>query len=176
MRQEASAMGVLDSEEQEPAFNRRRVLVTTLAGALLSQVVPAARAQGDQDALKAFLALSRVLTGRADLDEEQARRLHEALRAQAGDFDAQTRALLLLITERKVPVARLQLTLDSEASRLASLPRKIVSGWYTGIVGDAAQARCVTFETSLMHAAVKDRLSPPSYCHGPYASWAARPG
>jgi hypothetical protein len=84
--------------------------------------------------------------------------------------------LLLLITERKLAIGRLQPTLDTEASRLVSLPRKIVSAWYTGIVGEGERARCVAFETSLMYAVVKDRLTPPSYCHGPHASWASQPG
>jgi hypothetical protein len=169
-------MDVLDCENQEPALIRRRTLVTTLAGSFLSQVTPAVHAQVDGDALKAFIDLSRVLTGRSELDAEQATRLREALVAQARDFDADARALLSLITGRKVAIGRLQLTLDSEASRLASLPRKIVSAWYTGIVGEDESARCVTFETSLMHAAVRDRLTPPSYCHGPHGSWASKPG
>ncbi|MDB5900821.1 MAG: Membrane bound containing D-sorbitol dehydrogenase [Ramlibacter sp.] len=169
-------MDLLDCGEQEPALIGRRMLVATLAGSVLSQVVPAAHAQPDADALKAFIALSRFLTGRGELDADQARQLHEALHAQAGDFDADARALLVLIAERKLAIGRLQLTLDTEASRLAPLPRKIVSAWYTGIVGEDERARCVLFETSLMYAAVKDRLTPPSYCHGPHASWASPPG
>jgi hypothetical protein len=46
------------------------------------------------------------------------------------------------------------------------LPRRIVTAWYTGVVGEGARARCITFETSLMHQIVADRLNPPSYCHG----------
>jgi hypothetical protein len=167
---------VANAEEQGTVFvRRRRVLVTTLAGSLLSQFAPAIHAQSSA-ALSAFVELSRVLTGRSELDAQQAARLHEALSAESRDFEEDTGALLRLIAERNIAIDRLQRTLDGEASRLAALPRKIVSAWYTGIVGEDVRARCVTFETSLMHAAVKDRLTPPSYCHGPYASWASRPG
>lgn len=168
-------MDGLHCQQQQPERIRRRTVVAALASSLASQVAPAVHAQASADALKAFLELSRVLTGRNDLDVDQATRLRDALRAHAPDFDEAAGALLQLITERKLAVAGLQPALDRDASRLAPLPRRIVTAWYTGVVGEDERARCVTFETSLMHAVVRDRLRPPSYCHGPHGSWASKP-
>jgi hypothetical protein len=77
--------------------------------------------------------------------------------------------------ERKIDPAQLQQALDAEQSLLTAVPRSIVKAWYTGIVGEAERARCITFETSLMHVAVADRLNPPSYCYGSYGSWMDQP-
>jgi hypothetical protein len=69
----------------------------------------------------------------------------------------------------------LQHVLDNEHSALAALPRKIVTAWYLGVVGDGEKARCITFETSMMNEIVSDKLKPPSYGYGGYGSWAERP-
>lgn len=166
----------LRSEAAENHRTARRVLVTGIVGSCLSQLVPAVHAQASGDGPAAFLAVSRILTGRGVLDEQHASSLYRALAADASAFEVDVRALLGLITERNLPVDRLQRTLDRESSRLASLPRRIVTAWYTGIVGEDERARCVTFETSLMHVAVSDRLTPPSFCHSQYGSWASKPG
>ena len=121
------------------------------------------------------MAVSRVLTGRPTLDSDQAARLYEALVADAPGFPADIQALRSFIDERKIDPALLQQALDAEQSLLAAVPRAIVKAWYTGIVGEAGGARCVTFETSLMHVAVADRLNPPSYCYGSYGSWMDQP-
>jgi hypothetical protein len=79
------------------------------------------------------------------------------------------------IADRKIDAGQLQRALDAEGSALAVLPRKIMTAWYIGIVGEGGCARCVTFETSLMHVAVADRLNLPSYCYRPHGSWAEAP-
>ena len=70
---------------------------------------------------------------------------------------------------------QLQALLDGEHSPLALLPRRIVSAWYLGIVGEGEHARCVAFETALNAAVVADVLKPPTYCYGVYGSWARKP-
>lgn len=114
----------------------------------------------------------RVLTS---LAAPLAAHLYEALAADAPGFGADVQALLTFVSDRPLDAGRLQRTLDAERSALAGLPRKILTAWYTGIVGVGAGARCVTFETSLMHQVVADRLSAPSYCYGPHASWTQAP-
>lgn len=164
-----------------PDPERRKVL-TALAAACLSPFVPIVPAAGAQpgvgaprEAFDAFMEVSRILTGRQALDPDQAARLHEALMADAPGFAADVQALHSFIDQRKIDPAQLQSVLDAEQSPLTAVPRSIVKAWYTGVVGEAERARCITFETSLMHVAVADRLDPPSYCYGSYGSWTEKP-
>jgi Membrane bound FAD containing D-sorbitol dehydrogenase len=154
----------------------RRALLTGLTATYLFSYVPPAMAQpADAAPRQAFMAVSRILTGRASLDPDQAARLYEALVADAPGFPADVQALRSFINERNIDPARLQQALDAEQSPLTAVPRSIVKAWYTGVVGEAERARCVTFETSLMHVAVADRLNPPSYCYGSYGAWMDKP-
>jgi hypothetical protein len=154
----------------------RRTLLTGLTVTCLFTYVPWVLAQpSDAAPREAFMAVSRILTGRPILDADQAARLYEALVADAPGFPADVQALRTFIDERKIDPTQLQSTLDAEQSPLTAVPRSIVKAWYTGIVGEAERARCVTFETSLMHVAVADRLNPPSYCYGSYGSWMDKP-
>jgi hypothetical protein len=154
----------------------RRALLASLTATYLVSYVPSALAQpADAASRDAFMAVSRTLTDRASLDADQAARLYEALVADAPGFAANVQALRSFMDERRIDPAQLQSTLDTEQSPLAAVPRTIVKAWYTGVVGEAGRARCVTFETSLMFAAVADRLSPPSYCYGSYGSWMDKP-
>ena len=158
-----------------PDPHRRELLIGLTATYLFSYVPTAIAQPTDAASRDAFMAVSRILTGRPSLDADQAARLYEALVADAPGFSADVQALRSFIDERKIDPAHLQATLDAEQSPLTAVPRNIVKAWYTGIVGEAERARCVTFETSLMHVAVADRLNPPSYCYGSYGSWMDQP-
>lgn len=160
----------------EPHPRRREILIGLAATCLASFIPPATAQVLVGQAPEPFLAVSQILTGRSSRDLGQAARLFAALAADAPSFEADIRALLAFIDEWKVDIGRLQQALDAEDSRLAALPRKIMTAWYTGIVGEGGAARCITFETSLMHVAVTDRLNPPSYCYGPHGSWSHKPG
>jgi hypothetical protein len=152
------------------------MLLTGLAAAYLSSFISAVDAQPAADAARdAFLRISMFLTGRPSLDLEQSRRLYEALVADVPQFEAEVQGLLTLVNDRNIDAAHLQQILDGEGSALAPLPRKIMTAWYTGIVGEGGAARCITFETSLMYQVVADRLKPPSYCYGAYGSWMEEP-
>ena len=154
----------------------RRTLLTGLTAAYLVSYVPSAIAQpADAAPRDAFMAVSRLLTGRSTIDPDQAARLYEALVADTPSFAADVQALRSFIEERKIDPVQLQSTLDAEQSPLTAVPRSIVKAWYTGVVGEAERARCITFETSLMHVAVADRLNPPSYCYGSYGRWMDQP-
>jgi len=152
------------------------MLLIGISAAYLSSFVPPAIAQPVSDpGPEVFLNVSQFLTGRSSLDARQSARFYEALAADIPAFEAGVRALLALIADRRIDAAHLQQVLDAENSLLALLPRKIVTAWYTGIVGDGGAARCITFETSLMYQVVVDGLKPPSYCYGAYGSWMEAP-
>ena len=165
------------SPTAEGAHNpeRRAVLAGLLAASAASVIPPALAAPITDAAHNAFLAASKILTGRSSLDPDQVSRLYDALLADDSQFAAGVQSLVTLIDQRKVDPMQLQHVLDSDHSALAALPRKIVTAWYTGIVGDGEKARCITFETALMNVIVSDKLKPPSYCYGGYGSWAEKP-
>jgi len=152
----------------------RRAVLSSLAAVCLVAVGGAAAAQAGT-APEAFLDLSRLLTGRASLDMGQGARLFDAFVTGTPGFQTGVERLLAWIKEHNVDVGQLQQTLDAEGSPLAALPRQVMTAWYTGIVGEGGGARCITFETSLMHQLVADRLNPPSYCYGPHGSWGNAP-
>jgi len=155
---------------------QRRALLAGLMAACFSSYVPRAVAQPAADpAQDAFLAVSRILTGRTSLDLALAGRLYEALLADMPRFGEDVQALRAWMDEREIGPDELQRRLDAEKSPLAGLPREIVTAWYTGIVGHGERARCIAFETSLIYVIVADRLRPPSYCYGPPGSWVEQP-
>ena len=160
----------------EPLDPARRRLLAGLLAAYGASLLPWALAQPALDANEpAFLAVSAILTGRLSLDVAQASRVYAALVADDPGFPASIRALLALITERSVELPKLQSVLDTERSPLAALPRRILSAWFLGIVGEGERARCIAFETALNAVIVEDVLKPPTYCYGVYGSWAKKP-
>jgi len=159
-----------------PPDPSRRQLLGGLLGAYAASLIPWALAQPVADADRgAFAAVSALLAGRQSLDAVQATRLYDALATDDAGFPAAVRALLALINERKIDPFRLQKVLDAERSPLATLPRKIVSAWFLGIVGSGEQARCIAYETALNAVIVADVLKPPTYAYGVYGSWEKKP-
>lgn len=170
----------LDDTLSGASSPKRRLVLGSLLGGLsaayVSSLIPWALAQPVSDADRGtFLAVSAILVGRQSLDAGQARRLYDALAADDPGFAAAARALLTLINERKIDPLQLQQILDDEKSPLAALPRKIVTGWYMGIVGSGDKARVLAFEHALNAQIVADVLKPPTYCYGVYGSWTKKP-
>jgi Membrane bound FAD containing D-sorbitol dehydrogenase len=160
----------------DPPNPTRRLLLFGLVSAYTASLIPWALAQEVTDADTApFLALSAILAGRQSLDSAQASRLYKALVADDPGFPAAVKSLLDTIEQRKIDPMQLQTTLDAEKSPLSTLPGRIVTAWYLGIVGDGANARCLAFETALNAQAVADVLKPPTYAYGSYGSWARKP-
>jgi hypothetical protein len=162
-------------QDESPDVVRRRILRTLLT-AYGASLIPLALSQPAGDADRgAFVAVSAILVGRQALDSVQAARLYAALSSDDANFATAIRALLAFITERKINLNELQRVLDAERPALALLPRKIVTAWYVGVVGEDERARCVSLEYALNASVVADVLKPPTYCYGPYGSWARKP-
>jgi fructose 5-dehydrogenase small subunit len=168
------AVGRLTARLARPDATRRRLL-GSFVGAYVASLVPFAGAQPVDDDSAAFFALSGILVGRTSLDTALGKRLRDALTADDPGFAKSTHGLLALIEQRKLDPLKLQSVLDAERSPLAALPRRIVTAWYMGIVGDPEHARCLAYETALCNVVVADILEPPTYCHGQYASWTRKP-
>lgn len=123
----------------------------------------------------AFNDVSLFLTGRSTLDATQAQRLLAALEASDPHFAASLDALAAFIATQKPDPLALQHLLDAEKASFAALPRAILTAWYVGVVGSNEEAKCVTYESSLMYVVVADHVKPPSYAYGAYGSWSAKP-
>ena len=147
--------GLVASDANGGSCGRRRFLASAV-GVYIASLLPRwALAQPVASSDQAsFAALSAILVGRASLDPNQSNLLYQALVSDP---------------------LQLQATLDEEKSPLTTLPRKIVTAWYMGVVGEGEHARCIAFEMALNAVVVADVLKPPTYCYGPYASWERKP-
>jgi hypothetical protein len=159
----------------------RRLLLTSILASYASSFIPWSMAQTQSAAPASaaaddeFLSLSTLITGRATLDPAQAKRLHAGLVATMPSFAEQLSALAAFVASNKPAAHDLQSSLDAANAPFAKLPATIATAWYVGVVGSGADARCVTYESSLMNVVVSDRLKPPSYAYGPYGSWGHNP-
>jgi hypothetical protein len=154
----------------------RRMLLQGLLTAYTASLIPFALAESvDTQEQGAFLALSAIIAGRKSLDPLLAKTLFQALVDEDAAFAQSAKALLTLINERHLAPVQLQKTLDDEKSPLASVPRKIATAWFMGVVGSGAKARCLAYEYALNAVIVADVLKPPTYAYGPYGSWARTP-
>lgn len=155
---------------------QRRLILGGLLTAYTATLIPWAIGQPVQsNGHGAFLALSAILVGRRTLDTELGQRYYDALVANDAAFTADAIALLALMERGQIDPMNLQALLDAQHPELAPLARLIVSAWYTGVVGDGDDARCLAYENTLMSEVVKDKLTPPTYAYGAYGSWESEP-
>lgn len=153
---------------------RRTVLGCLLAGYAGLCIAPALGQPNERQSRAAFLAVSHVLTGRPMLDDGLGARLYDAFAAYDARFAVAVTELNQLLDEHGGSLDGLKAALE-RAPQQAQLARLIVTGWYTGIVGDGEKMRCIAYENALNAAIVSDVLRPPGYCYGPYGSWAREP-
>ncbi|WP_205194850.1 sorbitol dehydrogenase family protein [Burkholderia sp. Ax-1719] len=147
---------------------------------LPSVVIPAAMASPLPDSatersFNAFILLSKYLTAKAQLDESIGRAIFAGLSEQDADFASQVAALDTLVSSTKTPAGALQALLDAQQSALAALPRRVVTGWYLGVVGSGAKARTVAYEQALMYPPIADVIVMPSFARGVPGYWAKAP-
>ncbi|MDR3427426.1 sorbitol dehydrogenase family protein [Silvimonas sp.] len=168
-----------DAQSCPPQPERRRLLLAagitlgalTFSGSLVRRVFADTTPQS-----AAFLNLSQLLTGRKQLDAGIAQRFFSALGAQDNNFadkvmqiagEAQTNSLH--------SVDELATALDQNKPELAKTLHSIIGAWYTGVVGEGANAVVITYADALMFDPVKDATAPPSYCHAAPLYWSAKP-
>jgi hypothetical protein len=123
----------------------------------------------------AFMQVSRFLCGTQTLEDTQADHLLDALLAGDTGFGTACTQLAAFIAEKQPDPLELQSQLDTDKVPFAALPARIVTAWFVGVVGSGRDAKCITYVTSLMNRAVEDRLRPPSYAYGAYATWNVDP-
>lgn len=158
------------------AHGRRRLLGGGAATALAFLSGARHRAWAEQPGDDEFLQLSKLLTGRADLNAETSRRLNAALTAAHQDFPAQVSACASFARAHGfATVEPLAAVLDVQNPQLAAVLHIIVSAWYVGVAGDGPQAKVIAWREALMFDAVGAVLPTPSYCRAAPDYWTAKP-
>lgn len=170
-------MNSLDEMKKTAVLNtNRRTLIKGLLATYTASLIPwaiaAPASSADQEA---FLTLSKMITGRQQLDPNLATNLFQALVADDATFTDRAKQLLTRINQQKIDPLQLQKLLDDEKSPLASVPRSVANAWFMGVVGEGRKARCLAYENALNAQIVADTLKPPTYAYGPYGSWTRSP-
>jgi hypothetical protein len=141
---------------------------------LLSNVL-AQTPRSPKEGFAAFMQLSQYLTAKAALDAELGRAIYAGLVDDDPAFSTQVAALNDLLQHSPTPAGKLQKALDSGQPTLAATPKRIMAGWYLGVVGSGAKARAVAYEQALMYAPISDVIVMPTYARGVPGYWAQPP-
>lgn len=147
-----------------------------LSAAADSQAALAAVGAARPDAAR-FLALSRLLTGKADLDPVVGARTFDALNAADPGFG--TRFIALEKSLAQAQPGDMASFDDSPAGRTPALRAtavEIVSAWYLGKVGSGHDTRVVAYYDALMYRPTAGITTVPSYSIGGFGYWASAPG
>jgi len=152
-----------------------------VAGMAISMLLAACRnSSGTQQTIvpsatpadPAFLKLSQVLTGHADLDPVTAARISQGFGQLYPEMKAHFPMLVALAAEHPQPNALLA---AATQSGLAEPALAIVAAWYMGTVGKGQDAISVAYADALMFRPVADALYPPTYSLGGPGWWTAAP-
>jgi hypothetical protein len=159
-------------------MDRRRILrsvVWVVAAAALRPRLGGAL-PNNEAAENTFFDLSRLLTGRADLDRQASSRLLLALEGADGAFSSRMAALAdFARTHGFTAVELLAVALDAQDSQLAAVLHRIIAAWYTGVVGDGPASEVIEYRYALMFEPVADAVSPCSYCEFAPLHWTSAP-
>jgi fructose 5-dehydrogenase small subunit len=189
MSQEQPAHAPQRKAQARAACPSRRTFLAVAAGAALAaltsgslpiaSLMPRAMAAQDAEAASsalraAFLRLSMFVTGQRDLDQETGARFYAALSHRDPAFAAKIGALITRIDEAKFADMDAFLAATPADSALFGTAKQVVSAWYLGIVGEAADAELITYAESLMYRPTRGVLAVPTYGPGPLA-WGDKP-
>ena len=114
-----------------------------------------------------FLALSQLVTGRAQLDPEIANRIYTSLQARDPAFAGHASTLW---QHANAGVDALQHSAMNDPA-LGQALNAIVTAWYLGEAG----GQVVQYKSALANTVVQDVVATPSYCRAAPGYWAAEP-
>jgi len=122
-----------------------------------------------------FIAVSRTLTGKAEIKPTLALALYQAFVKDSAQTDTALAGLKTALSAGEV-LAQDDKTAFAEAQKSEqSLAQAILQAWYLGVVGKGKKSVCVAYIDTLSNQAVADVLVPPSFSYGPCGSWSAKP-
>lgn len=119
-----------------------------------------------------FLSFSQKITGHNDLNPVTAERIYSALQKNFPHFSDQYPELIALLQNNNDPKALLAAATDAGVNDLAYA---IVTAWYTGTVGEGANAVMVAYKEALMYRTVADGQTVPTYCNYGPLWWTGNP-
>ena len=122
-----------------------------------------------------FIAVSRTLTGKAEINPTLALALYQAFVKDSPQTDTALAGLKTALGAGAV-LAQDDKTAFPEAQKAEqALAQAILQAWYLGVVGKGKKSVCVAYIDTLSNQAVADVLVPPSFSYGPCGSWSAKP-
>ncbi len=146
-------------------LTRREVLEYGAVG-LVVMATPALSAQSNaQRNLDLFMAVSRRLTGKHNLSPITSERIFLAMGGHKRP----------LLTPLESLAGKIEQAPSNWSEKEQALAANIIRAWYLGQVGDGPDAEVITYEHSLMYAAVSDVLEPRTFCAAEPGSWASKP-
>ncbi|KAF0813371.1 Fructose dehydrogenase small subunit [Andreprevotia sp. IGB-42] len=176
-----------DSSSHSSYQAQRRSLLLAVAGAaamtmLPRWLVPIAGAQPPAtavtDDLNKFLSLSKLLTGRPQLDTTVGQRLYALLGTTDRGFAHKAAQLWQQARLLKpADAAALQMAVKNDPALSATL-MSIVGAWYRGgTLGTqpGQSSRVVAYEMALGNNVVRDVVTIPSYCRAAPGYWKTNP-
>ncbi len=158
------ATGPKQSDADRLAMNRRELLA--VAGAIIGAIGLPGSATAAAITADQFHDLSVALTGFAPADRSLVSAFQEAF---ASDLDDLGR---LYDVVRAAPRDSWKDAIDKAG--LTSLAEALINAWYTGLVGEGANQRVVTYLEAFVWYAVA-YTKPPSKCDTDFGAWATRP-
>jgi hypothetical protein len=144
-------------------------------GAVASGVAPLSAWADDSAPTKTFEDVSQTLTGEQKLPTSLRDALYAAFKNSDPSFDASIARMGALISANPGAGAAIQSLWTGPNADLADVQKRILAGWYLGIVGSGEKSVCVAYASDLANALVADVLRPQSYAYGAYGSWAKKP-
>jgi len=124
----------------------------------------------------AFIALTKELCGRSQLDPALGKRIYEALVKTDSAFTQNVAAInTWLKSHGGVPRDTVTAALRAAEPPLAKTVGQIMRAWYLGLVGESPTVKVLAYERALMFDPVKDVLTVPSYCRDVPFYWTRKP-
>lgn len=160
-------------------MNRRRFLLSASLYFVARAFDAAAQRRSASVRAREFLAVSRVLTGTAELDDALARQCLGVVR----DDPVRARLLPELWAQARFDSAAPPVSIEDLVARgvyarppLAELCDAITQLWYSGVyVASSGEQRVATYTDALAWRALGYRSQGPTACGGPFGHWAGAP-
>lgn len=161
---------------QPTMTSRRRVLkgmaALSVAG-ICASLFPVEMAKAAQPEVKRFVKLSSFLVNRP-VSALLAQRYHDALVKHYADFPKEFAQLALFIAQNNFTDMDDFVAKVSKDTPEFLLAKRIVSAWYTGIVGELPDVELIAYSEAMMYLPAKGILIVPTYGEG-LNTWGAKP-
>lgn len=151
-------------------LSRRRLLqgmgILSL-GAMCNSLFPARALAADQLAENGFLNVSQFLVSRP-VGPILGQRYFDALNRHNPNFTHQLSSLQALLQQHNFAHVDDFLAAFGADNSDWQTAKRIISAWYTGVVGDGSDLELIAYADAMMYLPTKDILVVPTYGGGPF--------